>query len=384
MYKPNNGIVTVPVYHNEPSNGFANLVGNPYPSAIDLDRLFEVNAGLIDPVAYVWGRPQNIDDTPDPNNNGPYPVSYSQDNFAVYNPNGISLPANLNGNLIFNDPFNNGVSDGGFLASCQSFFVQTISNNPDSDYSGNLIFNNSMRTKVANNTFMRNANADNKNKLWLKLENGTLTEQIGIAFLESCSDDYLSKEDVKAINGRTLNFYTQSTKEDLIIDSKSVFNDNVIIPLGITNLSLSKELTLSIEKVAGSLKNNSIYLVDNFLKKTTNLNKSGYTFSTNEILIEGRFYIKFKDDRTTDNFNEKSSVNFIFNKSSLNIESYKSKIKNIFVYDLYTPSMNAIKVLNENNVNNYVTQIYIDEKYKIIKVVIELENGEITTKKMIR
>ena len=50
----NNGQVFVPIYNNNSSSGQnPNLVGNPYPSPIDLNILFNVNFDVIEPIALI-------------------------------------------------------------------------------------------------------------------------------------------------------------------------------------------------------------------------------------------------------------------------------------------------------------------------------------------
>ena len=379
MYKPNNGIVTVPVYHNEPSNGFANLVGNPYPSAINLDRLFEVNAGLIDPVAYVWGR-QSTPDNPNSTNPGPYPLSYSVENFLVYNPTMIIIP-NTSNNGAFDDPEDDSISNSGDLASCQSFFVQTTTS------AGNLIFNNSMRTKAENNNFARNSNNqfnEKETKLWLNLKNDKQSSQIGIAFLKNGHDEFSSKEDVKNIVGRNLSFYTKSTQEDLIIDTKSSFNDNKVIPLGLTSLKdYNQEYTISIEKVTGDFKDKSIYLEDKLLNKIVDISIKPYTFHSDLKFIDDRFILKFNNIKSSNEVS-KNEVNIIFNNSNLEIISATKKIKSIVVNDIYTQSFNPTEIEKLENLNCNTITICIDEKYKIISVKVTLEDGSLTTKKMVK
>ena len=77
----NNGEVTVSVYKNNSVSGRnANLVGNPYPSPIDLNILFSENTNVIEPIAYIWTRlttPDNPASIPGPNG-----LNYTAANFS--------------------------------------------------------------------------------------------------------------------------------------------------------------------------------------------------------------------------------------------------------------------------------------------------------------
>ena len=377
MYKPNNGIVTVPVYHNEPSNGFANLVGNPYPSAINLDRLFEVNAGLIDPVAYVWGRSQAvIDDTPNSGNPGPYVLSYSVASFMIYNP---FLTIN-------NNPFNFINQGVGTLASCQSFFVQTVTNNPDSDYSGNLVFNNSMRTKVANNTFARQNVGIKGDKLWLNVlsDKDEKIAQTGFAFLENASDDFSSKEDVKTFRNNKTTFYSIVDNLDLVINVQSPFKNSKIIPLGITtSAAIGTELSISIDKKQGVFNNQQIYIYDKFNNSYNEISTNNYTFKVTNAVMDNRFILVFDKIKIENQLDVISEINIINDKNNITVKSETNiNIKSIEVFDIYNFSINGLHLLTLKDINKTQESFTIDEKFKLLLVVTTLEDGTKVHKKI--
>jgi hypothetical protein len=381
---PNNGEITVPVFHNEPSNSFANLVSNPYPSAINLDRFFELNAGVIDPVAYIWGRSVDLNDIPDPNNPGPYQLSYSEDNFLIYNPTMMILPNSI-GNQIFDDLNEDLISDSDNLASCQSFFVQTVANNPDFDYSATLTFNNSLRSKEENNTFARNSlpNIKEDNKLWLDLKSeNNKSSQIGIAFLENATDDYNSKEDVKAISGKKLNLYTKTTEQDLIIDAQSKFNSNKIIPLGITSFRENKSYSISVNKVTGELKNQTIYLEDTLLKTTTNITQKPYQFSLDNPIVDDRFILRFDNKSSTNETKSKNQIDIVYNEKNIEVISKTKNIKSIVITDIYIVALSGIEIKKIDNIFSKRHTLVLDKRYPIINIKVLFEDGSYITKKM--
>ena len=377
MYKPNNGIITVPVYHNEPSNGFANLIGNPYPSAIDLDRLFEVNAGLIDPVAYVWGRGSFVNnDTPSSNNPGPYVLSYNVDNFLIYNPILVINPNQFNlANLGL-----------GTLASCQSFFVQTVTNNPDADYSGNLIFNNSMRTKLANNTFARQSENVKGDKLWLNIltDKEEKISQTGFAFIENASDDFSSKEDVKTFRNNKTTFYSIVDNLDLVINVQSPFKNSKIIPLGITtSAEVGTELSISIEKKQGVFNNQQIYIYDKFNNSYNEISNNNYTFKVTSTIMDNRFILVFDKIKIENQVETISEVKIINDKNTITVKSETNiKIKSIEIFDIYNFSINGLHLLSLKEVNSTQESFTIEEKYKLLLIVTTLEDGSKVNKKI--
>ena len=393
----NNGVVSVPVYRNDSAFGDnSNLIGNPYPSPIDLNRLFEVNKDLIDPVAFMWGRTpfDGLYTYPNPTVYGP--ISFSEDNYLIYNPTMLLLGNWTNNNLPFNA--------NGILATCQSFFIRTRKLNrttllpiipldntgqSDNQLAGNLVFNNYMRSTSPLNTFARGANqsSDGQNKLWVNLTNESQhkTAQLGIAFLENGKDNFDPSEDVEAFAGRNLNFYTKQKDKDLIINALSGFNKQKTILLGIINLLNEKKLTISIDKKSGELKNNDIYLYDNFTSKIFNLTNDSYNFEPTEKIIENRFTLLFQNKVETEISDIEQNKVVIFAKDGLvTINSLTDKIiKSVYISDLYTPSVGGVEIAKNENINNKMFSFRVDSKYKILNIRVLLEDGTVINKKII-
>ena len=366
---PNNGLLTVPVYHNEPSNGFPNLLGNPYPSAIDLDKLFEVNADLIDPVAFIWGR--KIDDTPDPSNSGPYQISYSPDSFIIYNPNMIIIPAATSGNKAFNSE--------GILASGQSFFVQTTTS------PGSLVFNNSMRTTVPNNTFAKIiSTVSNESKLWLNLKHDASSNQLGIAFSDKATDDFSSKEDVKAVRNNTTTFYSIIKDTDVIINTLHTFDISKVVLLGVsTTMDIGSTMSISINKKQGLLDNNEIYIYDKLDNSFTEISKIDFTFKVSNAVMDDRFVLVFEKSYNTID-NKYAFVDVINKDHNVTVKSFNNiKIKSISVYDIYTPSISGVKLFEVKDIHKYEEKFDVNREYKLLLVTITLEDGSIINKKIL-
>ena len=386
----NNGVVTVPVYRNDSSDGVNyNLIGNPYPSPISLDRLFDVNQNLIDPVAYIWSSSGD----PDPNNPGPLPVDYTADSFLVYT-NGMTVVSP------FVDPAN--VFNSDRVASCQSFFVQTITdqtilpedNSGDIVLAGDLIFNNSMRTTQPNNSFARMANTNAKNsnspssyKLWLNLtnQNQTLGSQIGVAFKDGASTSFNSREDVKVPYGRAINFYSRIANADLIINNQDAFDENKEISLGYTQLEGDQSnLVISIDKTEG-FANQTIYLEDHLLNVVHNLSNGDYIFTSEKGVFDNRFTLKFTDSVTTNkNISEAIETVSIYGKDGkLIIKSLDNKnIKQVLVNDIYTARF-GYEIANKNEVNQKEVSLQIGNNYRLIQIVVVLEDGTRHAKKLL-
>lgn len=131
--KPNDGTISVPV-----SNGNFTLVGNPYPSAIDLNLylLDPANAALIDGVAYYWE--QSVVNT--------HVLNQYQGGYGKYTAGGGYLPADIwtyNGDGTYNTDTgaNGAVCQRRFTPVGQGFMVMGSA-------AGNVTMKNIFRTFV--------------------------------------------------------------------------------------------------------------------------------------------------------------------------------------------------------------------------------------------
>jgi hypothetical protein len=116
-----------------------NLVGNPYPSALNCHAFWQENAvnnSRISGALYFWDQDTIL--------------NYNQNDYAVWSPLGVVAGPNT-----AKTPNNN-------IASGQGFWVIA-------DVNSNLVFNNSMRSDTNNMFFKREANE--VSKLWLSLSN---------------------------------------------------------------------------------------------------------------------------------------------------------------------------------------------------------------------
>jgi hypothetical protein len=404
----NNGIVTVPVFKNNSLSGRnANLIGNPYPSTIDLDKFFAENNTVIEPIAYIWTRVTTPDD-PSSTYEGPNGLNYTAANFSVYTKI-MSLNTELNPDFAGDN----------ILASGQSFFVRTEKDfsgfanapiaaevapatpatiHPQEEIitAGNIQFRNYMRTTEPNITFSRmassRANQTNTNqitgdKLWVNLTDANdFTAQIGIYFKPSGNAGYLPTEDAVTIAGRKYNFYTQSTTEDLLIDVQDAFETSKVIPLGITNItSQNQQFTISIPKKGGVFASQDVYLFDNVTQIYHNLSNGNFTFTTNEAIIENRYSLVFTQNNTN-LAKTKMTDDLIISllNDTLVVKSKNKLIANVQVFDIYTPNTSGFKVIEQTKVNAKEILVPVASQFRILNVIVELEDGTVIRKKIMK
>ena len=166
---PNNGNISTPIARgdyagNSYMNGNLkvtedddnwNLIGNPYPSAINAVRFLNSNTSL-DGFVRVWTHNTSVSANNDSPFYGNFTYNYSPDDYLLINGTGTSIPGALS-----------------VIGAGQGFFVKM--NHNSASPSGNATFTNDMRgTDVSNNQFYRSANttySDEKHRIWLNLVN---------------------------------------------------------------------------------------------------------------------------------------------------------------------------------------------------------------------
>lgn len=279
--KPNNGRIFVNIFENNDSdfdNDF-NFIGNPYPSAINIENFFDLNVSVIDPTVYLWTH-----NTPISNGDS---GDYSMDDYATYNymgGTGVGGPV----------PDKN-------IGSSQGFFVRAIN-------AGTAEFNNSMRLENSNDQFFKSSNKknkialeDNKDRIWLNLTTDKAGfNQILIGFTDKATLGVDSGYDALKIEGdNSISFYSTIESEKYSIQGLNIFSNEMTVDLGFNTKVSPRIFSVSIDNIEGVLKNSEVYLVDKQLDIIHNLKESDYDFEVNE---EGnnpdRFMLQFKGGTT--------------------------------------------------------------------------------------
>jgi len=290
---PNNGEITYLLKgdfsDSNPDNDH-NLIGNPYPSAIDIDLFFERNttfldpSPLIDPTAYFWTHT-----TPLNSQTG----DYVSTDYAAYN--------KMGGVGVGGDPPNSNIGSG------QGFFVRAV-------HPGTIIFNNSMRIPDSNSQFFKSNNSKNKyeekDRIWLDLTtNQGGFNQLLIGFINKATDLFDNGYDaLKLEGGNPIGFYSVIDEDKLIIQGLSSFSRDKTISLGFDTQVAPRTFTISIDQVEGTLRDVEIYLFDNELNETHDLKESSYQF---EQIKTGEFPNRFT---------------LLFTKTALDIEELDSEM----------------------------------------------------------
>lgn len=361
---PNNGVINVDIFEwsdNDPDNDF-NLIGNPYPSAINIETFFEVNSTMVDPTIYLWTHSTPI--------SGGSSGDFISSDYATYNLTGGT-----------------GVGDGPVpdknIGSSQGFFIRGIN-------TGIAVFNNSMRMENANNQFYKTNNAkenaqdgEEKNRIWLNLtSNEGGFNQILIGFMDNATESVDRGYDaLKIDNNNPISFYSVIENKKYVIQGLNNFSINKSMSLGFDSKYSERTLTIGINKTEGMLSEVDIYLVDNLLNATHNLNQSDYQFDIEEKgEFKDRFSLQFKGSvLSVENVSKEEDIIISIIDHNLKVTA-KQIVKTLRVYDM----LGRILIDSKPNKQDFYLKSNNVKKGSVLIINAVLENGSIISKKIIK
>ena len=365
---PNNGIYDFPVGSDQ-----FNLIGNPYPSAIDADLFMTDinNASSIDGALYFWTH-----NTPIQQSGSEY--IYTADDYATYNRTGgtgTAKGAALSGGQV----------PSGKIASGQSFFVGTASGIPANS---RFQFKNSMRIIDQNTQFFKQAStkkatAIEKNRVWLNLTNsGGAFRQLLVGYITGATNDWDNLYDGPTFDGQEfVDFYSVNQGKNLTIQGRALpFVDTDVVPLGYRS-TIAGPFDISIDNRDGALAGQEIWLEDKKTNTLHELTKGKYTFTAINGVENDRFVLKYTGKTLGTDDNEvaaKSLIVSVKNKK-ITLTSSAEAITQVQMFDLL-----GRKVYDKSKINAQewsISNLPSNEQTLIVKTT--LANGAISNKKII-
>ncbi|MGV6828623.1 MAG: T9SS type A sorting domain-containing protein [Flavobacteriales bacterium] len=316
----NNGVITYNLLYNGTRESSANMLGNPYASAIDNDAFLAANP-LLDAI-YYW---QHIT-APVQNFPGFNQLNYNLGDLSAYN-QGSGGVAAANGGGIPTQ----------FMASGQGFAVKALGAGP-------VTFNNSMRVTGPNTDYRNSENIPNsyrdRQRIWLDLKNETygLYSNMLIAFTQNATNGFENKYDTKRFDTPISLYTVLEEGEELAIQGRTAFNIDQEVALGFnTQIQEAQNYSISINQLEGvDIENTDVYLEDRLLHVITNLSEKDYTFTANAGKQNNRFVLVFKERFLGENEFAIKNINIHPNPSSglFTISSLTATINKVEVIDL--------------------------------------------------
>jgi hypothetical protein len=378
---PNNGVFNTLITKNP--NTTYNLIGNPYPSAIDIDAflLNPSNNAIVNGTIYLWTHNTAISNT----TQGNATYNYTRDDYAKYN---------ITGGVKTASPMTGIDRPTGKIAAGQSFFIETNAALPLGNY--HAAFNNSMRVIGNNDQFFKMSNTNHKNsianltattieknRVWLSISNaGGAYDEALLGYVTGATDGLDNLYDGKTmIGGNVVTFYSKLNTNELSIQGKSLpFNENDVVPLGFKT-TISGDFTIKLEDFDGLFENQDVYLFDKTTNSYYNLKEGGFTFNTTTNgTFENRFEVRFTNGALTNSsytFNQ-NQVQIIRKDNHIEVKSESEIISSIQVF-----SLNGHSIYRKNKVNSTEFQTQDIQATSVVLVKVLLENNEVVTKKVI-
>jgi len=347
----NTGTVSTDMTANATFKKGFNLVGNPYPSYLDVEGL-QFNSDL-EPT--YWMRSYN--------------AGYVFDTYNI--PGGMSTGLS-------------GLTVSSKIAPMQAFWLCVKS----SSSSASVTFTNSMRAHQddVNNIFRApGSKTSTQQVLRLQVSNGTAIDEAVLYTHPSASNDIDEYDSKKMSNGSASvpEIFTLAGSEQLTINGLNAFQSGTEMPLGFTT-GQSNTFNIKATQVSNFDADMIIILRDNVQNTEQDItNGTPYSFSSDVAITSSRFTIAFRSASVTTNINQSECDNeglFVYrnmaNQIVINMEKNINK-------QGYITVCNAIgqKLLKVSNTGN-VTVINKTFASGVYFVTVNIA-GKNTTKKVI-
>ena len=378
--KPNNGNYSVGITKTGAND--LNLIGNPYPSAVDAREFILGNAPVFGSgtTLYFWTH-----NTPITNN------VYAASDYAVWNFSGGTGTGTGVGGA-------NNIAPSGKIAAGQGFMIKGIN-----EGTIQATFRNAMRVSGNNTNFYRmqydyNLERDpmlvsqnaaieglERHRIWLDLTNDQgVFKEVLLAYVESATNNYEEAFDGDAIDiAGAVGFYSLQSTHKLAIQGKSLpFDENDIVPLGL-QLPTAGSYELQLSNFDGLFADETmpVYLEDQLMHVVHNLRQGPYTFVSESGTFDQRFVIRFTNNLLqvpVSDFDENSVVVFK-NNNSITVQSSNLLMKEVNLYDV-----RGRLIMGKNNLEtDKVIFENLSMAQQVLLVHITTENGSVVVKKII-
>lgn len=366
---PANGVINYALAYSNNAGGATksgyNLVGNPYPSNLDLIALYNANNARIMPTFQFWDNRGNLATTQQGNTYGGQ--SYAK--FNALNETGVNATAPASAASPPRTPTR-------YVSPVQGFIVQALS----SANGQNLVFSNTnMRvSNAATQFFGKTAQKTESNRYWLSFITPTDLEYSSAVVYFEGGRNAFGTDDSHASESSD-NIYTMADENKISIHGRPIFNGEDVVPLGYTAFAAGS-YKIALQNKEGVFNNGQgIYLKDKALNVVTNLTEGAYQFDTQAGDFTGRFEIVYQQETTLLTSNVvKEGLQVFRNGQDFVVRAKSSTIDFIELYDISGRLQQKIKG-NQKEVT--IPAAYLNNGVYVLKISL---NGEWQTRKILK
>jgi trimeric autotransporter adhesin len=363
---PNNGNIYAPIIK---ATGTLNLIGSPYPSAINIDNFLTdpENVNIVNGTIFLWTH-----------NTGISGNAYTQDDYAKYN---------LSGGV---SAVSGGPVPNGKVAAGQGFFIEAHPSLANGSY--NAVFKNTMRIAGNNSQFFRNSNLDKstssysvnleRNRLWLSLTNSQgAYNQMLVGYIQDATDGFDTLFDGRTMAvGNAVSIYTKIGTDDYAIQGKALpFSVYDVVPVGYSTV-LTGQLNINLENFDGLFENQEVYLLDKYLNLYHNIKKAPYSFYTTNGTFNDRFEIRYIANAlgVSESGIVSNNIKVLSNNGELTVLSSNENISKVEIFNL----LGKLIYSNKNNSTwNVFNSGKLNISSQVLLVKVTLSNGLVVSKK---
>lgn len=360
----NANVAFTPLKWTNASKGY-NLVGNPYPSNINFDDLYNANSTRMYATAYFW---TNNDMTVTQQQGS----GYSGNNYAIYNLTGGTPSVHIDG--VPDQPSLASITPSSIIKVAQGFIIKTKQAGKEQS----LNFTNDIRI-TDNGTFFNNKSNIEKDRFWLQLTSpSNIANVILVGYIPGATNDFEIDFDGELFIIGSDSFYSLLDSKKLAIQGKASFSLEDRVSLG-NVYSQNGNYKISIADKQGIFNTGqNIYLKDKLLNKVIDLSNEDYIFQAVKGTDITRFDIIYKDELVLNTGAISKSDFIVYRDGDHQVIKSSKKLGKIEIFDVsgklikaYNTPLNEIRL----DTTGFINGVYI----------LKVENsGDIKTKKMIR
>ncbi|MBU8882731.1 T9SS type A sorting domain-containing protein [Kaistella sp. DKR-2] len=278
--KPVNGKTAYNLAYSGALLGY-NLVGNPYPSNIDLNLLYADNSAAIESTFRFWDN--TVNEIYEQQG-----TAYQGNAYAIYNAAagaaGTGIPApGLGQGAAGSSKIPNKITKVG-----QGFMVKSLGANKVLNYSNHI--------RLADNTgafFYGKERKDDRYWLQMTAPSG-ITSTLAVVYFDG-GNKLFGTEDSKILDNSDV-IYSKAGEEKVSINGSSNFVNTDVVALGMKGFAAG-QYRISLREREGVFANGqSIYLKDKYTGAITNLSEGGYVFNAGAGESTGRFEILYQPE----------------------------------------------------------------------------------------